>query len=145
MSLAHSTAPSSFNLQLVFNNALQEYERQTKISLLAHPLAARLQPCDSPSAILALLREQVEGLHQSRDGDDKWTEWLDPTVNVLDALSLPLGEHVSLVCLEASTVVRSVSHINSAGYLTSESNFYRGVHPFFGAYLLNILNTFVCV
>lgn len=95
---------SSSNLQLVFDNALQAYEGQTKIYLFAHPLAARLQSCDSPGAILALLREQV------RDGDDRWTRCLDPTVNVLDGLSIVLGERVNTVCLKTSTFTICISH-----------------------------------
>ena len=100
MSHAHLTSSSSPNLQLVFNNALQAYEKQTKIILLAHPLAARLQSCaDSPGAILTLLRGEVQGIDQSPNSDDKWTKWLDPTVKVISAFSMALGERVSLVCL----------------------------------------------
>jgi hypothetical protein len=135
MSLAGLTASSS-NLQPVFNNALQAYERQTKIVLLAHPLAAQLQSCaDSPDAILLLLRGQVRELDQSRHGNDKWTKWLDPTVKVIGAFSMALGERVSLVCLETSTTMRSTSHITSKGYLTGENNFYRGRRAAFCACL----------
>ncbi|SRR5216683_799716 len=96
------TATSSPNFQLIFNNALKAYEKRTKNDLVAHPLAAQLQACDSPSAILGVLQQQVEDLNQSRSTDEiyeRWTKWLDPTVNVLFALSATLGEGVSLVCL----------------------------------------------
>jgi hypothetical protein len=96
-STSTSTATSSTNFQLIFNNALKEYGKRTKKDLLAHPLAAELQTCNSPSAILAVLRKQVRGLDQSPSSDDRWTKWLDPTVNVLHALSETLGEGVSLV------------------------------------------------
>ena len=95
-STSTSTATSSTNFQLIFNNALKEYERRTKNDLLAHPLAAELQDCNSPSAILAVLHQQVQGL-QSPSSDDRWTKWLDPTVNVLHTLSDTLGQGVSLV------------------------------------------------
>ncbi|KAF8466795.1 hypothetical protein DFH94DRAFT_302190 [Russula ochroleuca] len=65
--------------------------------LLSHPLAAQLQACNSPGDILAVLHQQVQGLDQSRSPDDRWTKWLDPTVNVLYTLSETLGEGVSLV------------------------------------------------
>ncbi|KAF8487221.1 hypothetical protein DFH94DRAFT_841586 [Russula ochroleuca] len=108
MSLAGLTASSS-NLQPVFNNALQAYERQTKIVLLAHPLAAQLQSCaDSPDAILLLLRGQVRELDQSRHGNDKWTKWLDPTVKVIGAFSMALGERVSLVISPAKIIFTGV-------------------------------------
>ena len=95
MSQSHLAASSS-NFQLIINNALKAYEKRTKKDLLAHPLAAQLQACDSLSAILAILQQQVQGLDQSRS-DDRWTKWLDPTVNVLFAFSATLGAGVGLV------------------------------------------------
>jgi hypothetical protein len=97
MSHTHTTTTSSSNFQLIFNNALKEYEKRTKNDLLAHPLAAQLQACDSPSAVLAVLQLQVQGLDQSQSSNDRWTRWLDPTVDVLYAFSGTLGEGVSLV------------------------------------------------
>ena len=89
------------NFQLLFNNALKAYEKRTKNDLLAHPLAAQLQTCNSPGAILAVLHQQVQDLDQSRTADERWTRWLDPTVNVLYVLSGTLGEGVGLVCLSS--------------------------------------------
>ena len=102
MSNSHdvTSAFSSSNFQLIFNNALKAYEKRTKKDLLAHPLAAELQNCNSPTNILAILRQQVQGLDQALGSDDRWTKWLDPTVNVLYRLSETLGEGVSLVSLE---------------------------------------------
>jgi hypothetical protein len=93
-------ASSSSNFQLIFNNALKAYEKRTKKDLLAHPLAGELEKCNSPSKILAVLHQQVQGLDQSRSNDDRWTKWLDPTVNVLYMLSETLGEGISLVSLQ---------------------------------------------
>jgi hypothetical protein len=98
MSRSHLTAASTSNFQLIFNNALKVYEKRTKKDLLAHPLAALLQACNSPDDIIAILQQQAQGLDQSR-GSDRWTKWLDPTVSVLYALSAALGEGVSLVSL----------------------------------------------
>jgi len=99
MSLTHPTGPESPNFQLVFNNALKAYEKQTKSDLLSHPLAADLQACQSPSAILAVLQQQVQELDRSRTSDERLTNWLEPTVNVLYAFSETIGEGVSLVPL----------------------------------------------
>lgn len=93
-----AAAASSPNFQLIFNNALKAYERRTNNDLLAHPLAAQLQACDSPSAVLLVLQQQVQELNQSRPSDERLTKWLDPTVNVLYAFSGALGEGVGLVC-----------------------------------------------
>jgi hypothetical protein len=92
-----ATATSSSNFQIILNNALTAYEKRTKKNLLTHPLAVELQNCNSPSAILAVLHQQVQGLDQSQRSDDRWTKWLDPTVNILHTLSDTLGEGVSLV------------------------------------------------
>ena len=99
MSHSNSTASSS-NFQLVINNALKEYEKRTKQDLLAHPLASQLQVCDSPGAIMNVLQQQVQGLDQSGSTDDRWTKWLDPTVNILYSLCDTLGEGVGLVSLK---------------------------------------------
>ena len=99
------TAASS-NFQLIISNALKAYEKRTKNDLLAHPLAPQLQDCDSPGAILAVLQQQVQRLDQSRT-DDRWTKWLDPTVNVLFAFSSTLGAGVGLVCSRTSAYMRS--------------------------------------
>jgi hypothetical protein len=98
MSHSHLTAASTSNFQLIFNNALKAYEKRTKKDLLAHPLAAQLQACNSPGDILSILQQQAQGLDQSQSSD-QWTKWLDPTVNVLYALSGTLGEGVGLVSL----------------------------------------------
>jgi len=99
MSHAHAAASSSStNFQLIFNNALKAYEKKTKSDLLAHPLAAQLQACDSPNTILLVLQQQARELNESRTNDERLTKWLDTTVNVLYALSGALGEGVGLVC-----------------------------------------------
>ena len=110
MSHTHPTAASSANtsnFQIIFNNALKAYQTCTKNDLLLHPLAAQLQICDSPSSILALLQEQVQGLDRSQSGDERWTKWLDPTVNVLLAFSATLGAGVGMVCSRTSVFLRS--------------------------------------
>ena len=106
MSHSHPTASSSSNFQLIINNALKAYEKRTKEDLLAHPLAAQLQTCNSPGDILAILQQQVQP-DQSLPSDDRWSKWLNPTVSVLYALSETLGEGVSLVSLRIPTCLRS--------------------------------------
>jgi len=92
-------ASSSSNFERLFNDALKSYKKRTNHDLLAHPLAAQLEACDSPAAILALLSQQVQELNQSRTRDERLSKWLDPTVNVLYAFSATLGEGVGLVWL----------------------------------------------
>ena len=81
-------------------NALESYKKRTKKDLLAHPLASQLQACDSPAAIIAVLQQQAQEPDQSRSGDDQWSKWLVPTVNILYSISETLGEGVGLVSLQ---------------------------------------------
>jgi len=97
MSHTRAAAASSSNFQQIFSNALKVYEKRTKKDLLAHPLAAQLQTCATPAAILAILQQQVQGLDQSQRGDERWSKWLDPTVNVLFTFSATIGAGVNLV------------------------------------------------
>ena len=97
MSHSQLATASSSNFQLIINNALDVYQKRTKKDPLLHPLASQLEACDSPAAILAALEQQVQGLDQSRNSDDRWTKWLGPTVNILCTLSDTLGEGVGLV------------------------------------------------
>ncbi|KAI0263890.1 hypothetical protein BGY98DRAFT_940126 [Russula aff. rugulosa BPL654] len=124
MSNSHpiTTASSSSNFQLIFNNALKAYERRTKKDLLAHPLAAELQNCNSPSEILAILYQQVQGLDQSMSSDDRWTKWLDPTVNVLYMLSKTLGEGISLVFSPGKVIFAGVGVLLLAAKNTRKSH-----------------------
>ncbi|KAF8477926.1 hypothetical protein DFH94DRAFT_845852, partial [Russula ochroleuca] len=113
MSHSQPTASSSSNFQLIINNALEAYKKRTKSDLLAHPLAPQLQACDSPGAILAVLQQQVQGLDQSGT-DDRWTKWLDPTVNVLFAFSVTLGTGIGMVFSPASVIFAGIGVLLSA-------------------------------
>jgi hypothetical protein len=108
-SRAIASGSSSSNFQLIINNALKAYEKKTKRDLIAHPLALQLQGCDSPGDILAVLQQQVQGLDQSQSRDERWTKWLNPTVNVLFAFSATLGSGVGLVCSRAYTYLKFAS------------------------------------
>ena len=92
---------SSANYQLTFDNALKAYKKKTGKDLASDPLLTRLESCDSPDAVLTLLRDQVPGFDQSGNSitSDGLTKWLDPTVNVLYTFSSTIGSAVSLVSL----------------------------------------------
>jgi hypothetical protein len=134
MSQTHLTTASSSNFQLMFDNALNKYKKRTKKDLREHPLAARLQSCDSPSAILVVLQEQLQGLDPSRSTDERWTKWLDPTVNVLYAFSSIVGSGVGLVCLRKRGCLRSALSYFCASYSLLQA-----------PYLLGSASCFQCV
>src|SRR5258708_17191493 len=79
MSQVSHPAASSTNFETNFAAALAEYQRQTTKNIASHPLAAQLKSCESPSAILAVLRAQVQIFDKSQGADEKLTKWLDPT------------------------------------------------------------------
>ncbi|KAI0269588.1 hypothetical protein BGY98DRAFT_1101064 [Russula aff. rugulosa BPL654] len=61
-----TTGSSSSNFQLIFNNALKAYEKRTKNDLLAHPLAAELQNCNSPRNISMFFTSSKEYTEKPR-------------------------------------------------------------------------------
>jgi hypothetical protein len=60
-----------------------------------------LKTCNSPDAVIALLREQIPDFDQSRSNHDseRLSNWLNPTVNVIAAFSGTIGESVGPVGL----------------------------------------------
>ena len=129
-----SSSPSS-NFQLIINNALDTYEKRTRKDLRTDPLAVQLQSCDSPGAILAVLQQQVQGLDQFRNTDERWTKWLDPTVNVLYTFSNIIGAGVGMVCFRTYSS-EICSHIYVIGFLTSACHLCWSRHPPLGVYIL---------
>ena len=108
MSQIPSTSTPSPNFQSIFYVALKAYEKKTKKDLLAHPLAAQLQACKSPSDILAVLQDKVNELDQSRSADERLSQWLNPTINVLYSFSATLGAGVRLVSAVKPTCLYSL-------------------------------------
>ena len=104
MSNVASPSTSRSNLDSIFNTALKTYKKKTGKDITSHPLATELQSCDSPDAILAVLRKQLPTPDQSQNNDETFTKYLIPTVNVLYTLSDTLGEGVSLVIITISSV-----------------------------------------
>src|SRR6266576_356304 len=94
---APSTSTSQSHFASIFNAAWESYKRKTKKDLVSHPLLPNLQSCDSPEAVLNVLREQVPAFNQSQNVDDGLTNWVTPTVNVLYSFSETIGQGVGLV------------------------------------------------
>ena len=97
MSQPSSSASSSF--QGLFNAAFQDYENQTKTKLVQHPLAKKLEACDSVDSITAILQEQAQIFRGFRGDHGKIMKSLRSSVNVLYTLSNStiLGEVIGLV------------------------------------------------
>ncbi len=90
------------HLQVLFEAALQDYEKQTGIALAKHPLAERLQECDSVGTITANLHEETQAFKEFR-GKEKIMKSLQNAVAFLSKLSVcaKLGEVIGMVHLQA--------------------------------------------
>ena len=97
MSIVPSVSTSRSNFVSVFDAALETYKRRTKKDLATHSLLPTLQSCDSPEAVLVVLREQIPAFSPTQNDDDGLTKWVSPTVNVLYTISANLGGGVGLV------------------------------------------------
>ena len=107
MSQTPTATTSTSNYQAIFNSALDAYKKKTKKDLRSHPLLPKLQSCNSPNAVLAVLQEQIPAFDQSHgtsSTSDKLTNWLNPTVNVLYAFSEAIGAGIGLVSIAAFEV-----------------------------------------
>lgn len=91
----------SFNphYQSIFDRALKSYEKKTGKALTSIPLFRKFETCSSPGDAIALLREQLfSGFDRPGSGDsEKLTNWLNLTVNTVNAFSGTIGASVSLV------------------------------------------------
>ncbi|KAH9047735.1 hypothetical protein EDB87DRAFT_1583372 [Lactarius vividus] len=97
MSTSLEASSSTPNFQPIFNEALKEYKKKTGKELTTHALADEIKNCDSPEAILVVLQRKANELNQSQSSDERLTQWLTPTVNVLNALSATLGEGIGTI------------------------------------------------
>jgi hypothetical protein len=89
---------ASSHLQVLFEIALQDYENQTGIALVKHPLADKLQNCDSVESVTAVLQEQTQAFSGFRE-KDKVLKPLKKAVSVLCKLSSTsnFGRDIGLV------------------------------------------------
>ena len=98
--MTEQSRPSRF--QELFEAAFQEYQKQTGKTLAIHPLAEKLQSCDSVESVTAALREQIKTSSEIR-GNDKIMKPLKNVLSILHKLSsssaVNFGEHLGLVRL----------------------------------------------
>ena len=78
---------------------MKEYKKKTKKELITDPLTEEITSCDSPEAILTVLRGKANELNQSPNSDERLTKWLTPTVNVVNSLSATVGRGVAMVSI----------------------------------------------
>ena len=118
MPQAAPEAASRSNYQSIFDRALEAYQRNTGEDLSKDPLLRTLETCDSPDAVLSILRAQIVGPGKSHSSSDKLTTWLVPAVRVINVFSETIGEVLALVSLTKVEVIglRSASDLFLKAY-----------------------------
>jgi len=94
-----SDLPEASGFQSLFEAALEKFERQTGTSLAQHPLAIKLDACQTVESIDAALQEQAQAFREFRGDDGKVIKYLKRVVHVLHTLSTSgvICEGISLV------------------------------------------------
>jgi hypothetical protein len=82
--MAHQSQSAHF--QALFESALQAYEKRTGVSLARHPLAIKLQNCDSVESVTDLLQDQARAFGDLQESD-KIMKSIKATVSILSKLS----------------------------------------------------------
>ena len=77
-----------FSFQDLFSAALQDYENQTRTSLIDHPFVKHLESCDSVDSITAILQEHAQIFREFRGDDGKLMKSLKCSVSILYPLSI---------------------------------------------------------
>ena len=93
-----STNPSP-ELKLLFETALNEFEKRAGSNLVQHQIIDKLVNCESADSVIDVLQEQAQAFRNFRGDDGKLMTWLKRTVNALYILSSSgvLGEGIGLV------------------------------------------------
>src|SRR6266567_270792 len=91
--------PSSSTLEPLFQAALQRYEQQTGEKLIDHPLAQKLEQCNSVESITEVLQEQAQAFKEFRRVESKVMKPLKGIVHILHTVSTngTLRKAISLV------------------------------------------------
>jgi len=94
----------SSRFRALFDAALQDYQIQTGIALFNHPLAAKLQNCNSVESVTAVLQEQARTFNEFLGDNGRITKSLNGIVSVLYTLSSSAAS-IGLVRREGSIPV----------------------------------------
>ena len=75
-----------YNLQSILD-AADKYAEQTGINLKDNPFADKVKDCDSPTAVLLLLGENLKAFKDYRDNNRKFIKCVSPVVQFVHAFS----------------------------------------------------------
>ena len=117
-----SNQSGSSHLRVLFQIALEDYKKQTGTELAQHPLAERLQDCNSIASVTDIL-EEAKGFNKFQE-KDKVLKPLKKVLTVLHRLSsaADFAQHFGLVCPWAPTGLFNVSDPHPTAFPARESN-----------------------
>ena len=127
LDMTHQSESARF--QALFGPALQAYEKMAGVSFTQHPLAIKLQSCDSVDAITGLLQDQAQAFSHLQ-GSHRIMKSLKTTVSILSKLSSaasranPLGsvrQKGLTACLTSLTFIYRHPHLRRRFRLVSLS------------------------
>jgi len=125
--MAHQS--ESVRFQTLFEHALQAYEKKAGVSLAQHPLAIKLQSCDTVEAITGLLQDQAQAFGHLQ-GSDKIMKSIKMTLSILSKISsaASLADAFGVVrqlgfmaCVTSLTFIYRHSHLRRRYRLVSLS------------------------
>ncbi|KAN0133382.1 hypothetical protein V8E53_008822 [Lactarius tabidus] len=99
-------------------NAVDKYAELTGINLKENPFADQVKDCDSPTAVLLLLQENVKEFRGYQDNNRKFIECISPVVQFVHALSGIIGEVAGL----ATNGLNSLTELPPGILATSSAN-----------------------
>lgn len=104
-----SDQSQSARFRILFESALQDYQKQTRITLISHPIFEQLRSCDSVESVTSMLQDQARTFSEYQ-GHGRIVESLGCIVSVLYTLSAStaLGEATGLVRWDALLEVPSL-------------------------------------
>jgi len=108
-----TSSTSSPKFDSIFTSAFRAYKKKTGKDITSHPLAAELETCHSPDAVLNVLRAKIPALGRPQSSDEPIEKWLIPTINVLYSFSSALGEGIGLVNIAPLPFMLRISALTS--------------------------------
>ena len=135
-----ATLSQSSVFESLLQSALDEYENQTGINLLQHPLAVQLERCSSVESITEVLQQQAQAFREFRGSNNRIATLLRHTIQILHKLSahVVLGEQIVLVRQKAQQVMGSFYLI----ILLQPVSLVKTIHTCIGTLLSVCISTF---
>ena len=129
-SIDMTTLPEVSALGSLFQSALEDYEKQTAINPVQHPLAIQLEGCSSVESVTEVLEYQARAFREFQ-GNSKIMTLLKNAVQILHKLSATVvhGEDIGPVCLKSRYSSFYVNHSSSAAGPTCENDIYQYRNP----------------